>query len=312
MFEFSPKNPCRAVNWRWERAVNIRSGGPSFSRKQDGVWVGRAFRFQQRLATAGRSKREDYKLFLEEPDIYVANTLYMQKDSTRRWEIEARLLTSQTFDDIGSRLCVDGAAIAAYEALFFGVKERLHNRSYILHTVMADAIRRGLYARETDLLWKLFAFTGGQHALTLLIDPVGITPMPENPSQSLTFFESFTAGRQRTMAAKAALCMPFNSATQLTIMDHYFQMVQMERASSATQHNEALILTAVGAMLDQFQPQISTGPAAGEKRYAGEIGTAEYNAGELVALNNGGLSNDTLLELEDYRKLTEEVKHGQR
>ena len=74
------------------------------------------------------------------PSLHAAYALYAQPPDLRRWELEARLLTTEPFEQVASKCLLTAAAVEAYHGVFFHVRERLGARCYILNEVISPKI----------------------------------------------------------------------------------------------------------------------------------------------------------------------------
>jgi hypothetical protein len=61
----------------------------------------------------------------EIPDMHQAHRFHYSPDSTLRQAIEARLLTSETYDETAARFAATPRAIEYIEQVFFNVRDRL-------------------------------------------------------------------------------------------------------------------------------------------------------------------------------------------
>jgi hypothetical protein len=77
--EYSPANPRRPVDWRWQRAALAASGEAPLARKGGDRWVGKALAFQRRQAEA-RDMSALAELAETEPAIFWAHDLRYSED----------------------------------------------------------------------------------------------------------------------------------------------------------------------------------------------------------------------------------------
>jgi hypothetical protein len=115
--------PLRPPSWRWGlasayAAAGVEDGDPGL----DDPWVRRALAFQQSVA---RSGADDAIGAGADPDVAAARALREAADPRKRWEAEARLLARQDDAAVAARCGLTPGAVAAYEALFFAVRDRL-------------------------------------------------------------------------------------------------------------------------------------------------------------------------------------------
>jgi hypothetical protein len=99
-----------------------------------------------------------------------AYRLYRRRTSFRRWEVEARLLAGESFDQVAAKCDSRAAIIEAYHSVFFDVQNRLGGAiDYIAVTVIGPRRLSGLNAADVDILLKLFGYGGGPLVLDGLV-----------------------------------------------------------------------------------------------------------------------------------------------
>lgn len=250
MFEFSPKNPCRSVRWVWDRARNIREGGPPFSKKLDGKWVAAAVKLQKALQSV-RTTWDKYLISAEQGGPFFAQHLWdTEKDSPQRWEIEARLLAGQDDASIAERVGTDPDVIAAYEAFFFNVRPKLSNRAYVLHQAIGPAVARGLRDRDVDALWKLFGYLGGPLVLDRLIGYAGSCPHPTNEAGVLDFFDRDQRSVLQMRSAVVVRTAPMNFMAPFELVDRYHKLLEMEQNAGNAGQSQTSIMQNLEALFD--------------------------------------------------------------
>ncbi len=249
MFEYSPKNPCRTVHWVWDRAKNIRSGGPAFHRKLDGKWVAAAVKLQTALDQS-RSMQDRYLASLAQGGPFFAQCLWDKEQHPQRWELEARILAGQPDDEIAQRLGTDADVIEAYEAIFFNVRPKLNNRGYVLHQAIGPAVARGLKDREVDAMWKLMGYLGGARVLDHLIGFVGNCPHPTNDAGVLDFFHRDHRQVLQMRSAVLARTAQINFMAPFELMDRYHKLLEMEQNAGNAGQSQASIMQNLEALFD--------------------------------------------------------------
>jgi hypothetical protein len=124
--------PFRPVTWRWEWARLLREHGILPRRPHDDHWIARAIRFQVALTRAGAGADPSRNRLAEaQPAPFAAYHLWRQGEHPWRWALEARLLAGEPPEAIAARCGLSAAAVVAYEALFFNVRDRLEATDYI-------------------------------------------------------------------------------------------------------------------------------------------------------------------------------------
>jgi hypothetical protein len=92
-----------------------------------------------------------------------------------RWQLEARILAGQSYEEIASKCAVPRETVALYEAVFFDVSNCLDSWMYILFQVV------GLYAEpgleDVGTLLKFYGYRAGPLVLDEIIKVV-TNPLP--------------------------------------------------------------------------------------------------------------------------------------
>jgi hypothetical protein len=133
------QNPCRVPDWRWLRAVEWLDGGPTPTGRRDGTesakWIKRLARFLQAYRQCGDNQQLLCRLALEYPAMFWAHYLYHTESIQRaRFAVEARIMARQSDREIVRCVGCLEETIAAYEAIFFHVRDQLDNKDYIVRT----------------------------------------------------------------------------------------------------------------------------------------------------------------------------------
>jgi len=162
-------DPYRALNWRAE-IIEERVTAKRTSRRDTDPWMARYATFYRQWRKH-RLQSERQRLFDNYPDIYYAKTWADAADDFTV-TLQSLLLTELPLDEIAVRENLYLPAVEAYEALFYNVRDRLNNMSYILRTALGDS-RGGSTLRDSPLLtderrwacYRVFAYFGGEQAL---------------------------------------------------------------------------------------------------------------------------------------------------
>lgn len=247
-------NPFRPPHWRWLRATGIANGTqPKAGRRRDGVesyrWINQAARFQQaRASTVGDEAQ--VALAHTYPEIFWATYAYEDDNNATKWEIEARILARCSNWEIGYACGVSEGIVAAYEALFFNVRDRLRHSGYIVNSVMGPSVHRGLSEREFDLLWKMYAYAYGPHMLQALITKFSNPTWCGTPDEVGAAVQDDTVNTMKLKAAIAAKTVPINLGTQVDILNVFTKFVEIERMSNSEGEAQNQIMTHIGAMFN--------------------------------------------------------------
>jgi hypothetical protein len=138
--DFLAGNPCRPPDWRWHRAGQLLEPRAR-RRRQDDEWVVLARAFRAALAKAHGDIRHP-RLARDHPEVLGA---YLLRDALPRrlWEVQARLLADQDFDEIGDRFGVGDEVIEAYEQLYYSVRHRLESPDWIAAMAIGPRLYEG-------------------------------------------------------------------------------------------------------------------------------------------------------------------------
>lgn len=152
-FDHSPENPFRRPDWRSMRATLHR-------RLRSDEWVKRVRRFRDRDEAPRFDK-----------DLFGAHQIH-RGPRWRRAEIQARILVGQVPAAIAARTGVTLSELLAYEQVFFDVRSRLRNTSFIRYDVITPP-PLGVYGwNDLERYWNHAAYYRGPRTLDLLIECV--------------------------------------------------------------------------------------------------------------------------------------------
>lgn len=291
MLHFMMQNPWRAPDWRWLRAQSIHeeTGHPATPRR-DGPsgckWIKRAVRFFRLYNTM-----DDYgrgQLALEMPALFWAHDVWHRQDQPSRWAIEAHLLARETDKEIGWKLGCAPEIIDAYEQIFFNVREKLDYKEYIINVVMGQSITRGLSERHYDLLWKLFAFSGGPHVLDSMIGRMVNATWCVRADDVSNFFQDTAINIMKKKAAVASLTVPINTNTHLNLIEAFVKYVEIERTTDSMGKAQDQIAANLHAMLGGMPFGVASRKQDTTKMLPGyDQEAVELNADEMMVVGLG-------------------------
>lgn len=154
----------RTVDWRWQQAQWLVREGKRSARTKDDAATLRAVEFLQLAARGGRTVACHQREF---PDLNSARQLH-ERGGSLELEVQARILSQQSRDEITRRTGVTAEVIDAYVVSFFDVEHHLTAMDWIV----TQAIWRGHNAAGVSQihasLLKQFAYYGGP----LILDDV--------------------------------------------------------------------------------------------------------------------------------------------
>lgn len=236
---FSPNNPNRVTDWRWQLGQYCVEHQLRLSRRQDDAWVRKSRRFIRRLR--GCHNDGDYlRLEWDQPDIYWAHRVYgsrLKSDRNLRCELEARLLARQTDDEIEGYCCLTKAAIAAFEKLFFNVRPRLEKPSYVVHVAVGDAMHDGLSATDYPELWRLFGYFGGPTLVDLMVQTFARPYKLGVEIDVMAFARDATRDDLVRSAMIAAKTMSINRLNQQFIVELFLKLRELEQGGDDSERD---------------------------------------------------------------------------
>jgi hypothetical protein len=172
LLDCQPASPYCPVDWRWRRAEGILQGLlPTPGRRAD-RWVRRALRFQHSHAEMGDSSCP--KRARKDPAVLGALQLNSSIEPGPRLQLEARVLARQTTGEIAARLGFSIEIVEAYQNLFFDVRDRLGESSYIMAVVIKHSLHDGFAAGDMDAILKVYAYGYGPIVLDAVIEELEV------------------------------------------------------------------------------------------------------------------------------------------
>jgi hypothetical protein len=217
--------PLRLPHWRLNRVTEMLRHRPQPLRPR---WVDdhpiRAYRRMLLEWLAAGDDEERLEAARREcPPLYEAHRYHYSPDFRRRQEIEARLLTSDSLEDIASKFGADAKAIEYYASLFFDVRDALDYRDWV--SVMIRSRMRydresgcSLAEAEHGYVMRLFAYRGGRRVLDALMNPLGEIKPPENAEEIQAWSDEAVTQIVRTMGAAAAATLEVTSKNTMQLL----------------------------------------------------------------------------------------------
>lgn len=282
----SAHNPMRKPHWRWDRAKGVCAGSqPPAGRTRDGLagfkWINRAVTYTRAKLQYTRLGRLD-QLASRFSDIFWAEWIHDHDTHPLRWELEARLLSRSTDNEIAMACGTTAEVVRAYEALFFNVREKLHHTGYIVHTVMGESVHRGLAERDYDLLWKMYAYAHGPHMLTSLITKFVNPIWCNTPDEVNSAIHDDTIATLKLKSSLAAKTVQVNGGTQIELLQIYTKFVEIEQLSDSAGKAQSQILDHINVMFSVMPLNIGgRDPRSGQQRIAGPSNVFDTSAVEL-------------------------------
>lgn len=222
-------SPVRPPDWRWKAAQLAYDDGNAVDRRFRDDWLMRAYRLHSikgRAIKKGKTETQwiSEVFSVEGPiglDILDAYTIHRQVTSPRAAEIDARLLARQSIGEIAERMVIPDGTIAAYEAMFFNVLDKLaqpNHESWVNGCVLGQAFHNGVTPRDWQLLWKIYGYYGGPFILETVIRKSGLV-WANNEAQVR---HGLAADRMQMLMLKDALAartLNINTFTEVPILE---------------------------------------------------------------------------------------------
>ena len=289
------QNPTRPPDWRWLRAVGIadeQAQRPTSRRdgEENILWIRKAALFKQEY-DAAREPLQQMTIIEKYPEILWAYNYYANPANlTSRYIVEARILAQQTNREIAYAEGATEGTIAAYEQLFFSVRDRLFNADYIYHKVMGGSLQTSLSSADYGILWKLYGYVGGPFVLDAISRRIANPSWVSRPDEVIAFFHDVTVGTMKSKAAIAAATIPVNSETRIPILESFVRYVEVERSTEGGGQAENQILGNLTEMLTLLPFVVGTKQGAIASRGAAQFDTSavELRGSDLIALASGG------------------------
>jgi hypothetical protein len=218
--------PTRSVGWRLERVMEMMRHRPQplLPRRTDDHNIRVYRRVLLELAAGGEDADRRDAVFSQYPAVCQAHMLHYSADIESRQILEARLLTTETFDAIAARLGTEPATVKYYEQIFFNVRDRFEHRDWIRKVIRGPAIAgrgikntRSSRARRGYVL-RLFAYNGGSLALDAVINGLATTIVPPRAQDLEEWFKNSLDQLVRTTATTAATTLEMNQKNAMQII----------------------------------------------------------------------------------------------
>lgn len=198
---FERDHAARKPSWRFDLAGELVGTGRRAPSKRADAMLAAVFDFRRRYDR----RRDDTDLEaigLLHPDLTRAFDLYI-RGGLNRSELEARLLARQNDAEIAIAMNIPPGTVAAYEAAFFNVRDRLGSPYFVLLQAIPNHFEK-LLESDTATILKLFGYFMGPVALDVMlkhaVDEAGRLRSPQLASLK-TEDERLAARAQTAVAA---------------------------------------------------------------------------------------------------------------
>lgn len=292
LLDFSPQNPFRDPDWRWRRVRHLLATGRNLSRRRDDEWVRRCHRFLV-AHSACDGPASFHELAGHYPGLYWAHDLYSGKDQGPNrllgYMLEARLLADQAWPAIATRTGLPAEVVEAYHECFFEVRPHLMHTDYLMAKVVGESVYRGLRDRNYDLLWKLFAIWGGEHAVETLISTFIAPSKPSEAASMGAFIQDAVRGKLALKAMAASQSVEVNNYTAVELLTVYLKQVEIEKKAGEGGGGQAAIVQTLGGVLRSLPFAAGRAPSESFERTPTRVNARLVHDASAVELNGDEL-----------------------
>lgn len=300
--------------WRWERVLDMcdRAPVPGRCTRHDDAFVreARAFLLRWR-AYAGQPERRE-ELFWQHGGLYHAFEIHERSDEEPEGAltVQARLLARQSSEEIAALTGLLPETVDWYEALFFGVRDRIDQRDWVTKQVLVPAAMRNMDVRDRgitlsrtdgaetpfalpfyDVTLKLFAYFGGAPLLDFMLTGFKHQQRVTDPRDVDGFLDSYLTSAVKRRAVMAAATFDVNQFNVMQLIELSARLMEIERNAELGSAAKTSIETHVLSMLNEL-PWIPGGatktPLEGRltPKRVGEFddGSVELRDSELLAV----------------------------
>jgi hypothetical protein len=237
----SKDDPLRPPDWRWQRARWMRENN-KYARKGREDEETMVVKRYQTAKAACHTDLELERVKRKFPGLFHAEEFHDREDLDYRWELEARLLARESFEDIANKAGINEDLVYWYERTFYNVTDRIDNRTYICQVAMGRSIHKGLFERDYDLLWKMLGYGLGPTVVDSLTSRLTNPQRVTSADQVDAAFHAQTESAITAKSLTAILTMPV-SYNQAVIVDFFLKMkeIQKNAGGGVDVHNQLLL-----------------------------------------------------------------------
>ena len=256
-------NPLRPLDCRWKLALQVVRGEASLPGDCEDKAIHLAVEYLRAVDESASVPNTDQPSALkpELAAVQQAHELYATA-GPQAWIVEARILARQTPDEIGPLVSLSARVVELFEALFFGVKERLS--ATVVMNKLAVGMTSAAWFEGCDLrtVLKSFGYCGGSVVLDVAIP--ALLPSARTWCRNLAPVDDALAAKVRRLAG--SMLMPIrNEKDALKMMRLQVQLMETTQLVDAVEEVslgaifEEIVRTKVAEMPpNSFKPQPET------------------------------------------------------
>ena len=155
-------NPCRSVQYRWDRSLAVVDDGERASKRFDDYDMTMAVKFLRALRSCSTEKQHA-KLARKMPEIYAAYEIH-KAGGELELELQARILARHSTEQLAELFNIDRAIIDCCSRMFFAVRDRIDACDYI-----SIAAIGGIWNKTHAALIKRLGYSGGPLILDIAL-----------------------------------------------------------------------------------------------------------------------------------------------
>lgn len=301
----------RSPRWRYDRIRHLMDSKPRRRpTKIDDRLIKRAADFLIRWETAPVRNRTyqnlkfaRQELFPRYPDLYLAYELFVSDGCERaRCALEARLLARQSDETIAEKLTTMPEAVAAYEQLFFNVRDRLDNSDYIVSRVLAPTMSNGYETASLDLSAKFFGYFAGPQVLEYILHGYDRNlKLPAATENCQNYLDEFFRGGVARRSAETVNVFEVNKFNVMQLFEIHAGLIAVTAKAQEDAENLDVVEESIDLLLKALpwaagsarREALANSPLG---RYHGQAG--ELRSRELLAVSAG--QHDDLPSLNEF------------
>ncbi len=269
-------DPKRPPSWRFDRILQLLEDedNPRLPKRGDDKFVRTFYKFLKdynravavgTAAIAGTNRSLDDtpefgRLFARKPYLWYAYQLHTDSDTEWRALIQARILARETDEQIAKQFGTMAEVITWYERLFFDVRDRLNCYGWIVKTIFGAWVHRNAEPRtsgaiteaQRDLLYSIFAYCGGSHALDSLTSGFRMNVKPMRAGDVEHWYEQSIKHLVKVKATAAMQIMEVNKYNVMQLFDLCFRVMETEKVAGNDEKRKSVLEEAFTDLIEEI------------------------------------------------------------
>jgi hypothetical protein len=237
---FYKNNPFRSPQWRADRVMQMveRKPTPLKPKSFDDHYVRSYRRFLLAYLDESNEELDKFDIFMDQPHLYQAHMFHWYPDKEWRQILQAYLLTGESFADIAMAVSTEETVVDHYEKLFFNIRDRQHNRAWMIKTVLGSPEERASNKSDTmtedqrGFMYRLYAYTGGTYVLEAALLSSSLLSMPKK-EEIAEWWDASYEQMIRSRATTAARIFEINRSNVMFLLELASGMANARVAAKA-------------------------------------------------------------------------------